>query len=243
MSIFYKTRSQVKGESQNNLNITPSNRTQHLDNELERNEIKIKENFTENDNILMNVPDEDRPVTLNETKKINIPNFNTSPTFIRNSNPLGNEITFKKSNCCDASPYNQVIGFEVSDDPFDEVIINDEFKNEEIDNNSDYRSVISSNVLSRINHSPRIMTNKNTDFSCASSNYSKSEYGSRFDSINNFPKLCNRNSLEDAEFEITNENSDGFTKFIETPKSKNLFSVSNMIKYQSNVSVIHILIR
>jgi uncharacterized coiled-coil protein SlyX len=107
--------------------------------------------------------------------------------------------------------------------------MDDEFTANENDNiYLDNQSVISSKIVSHIN-TPKMMSNiKNSiDQSFALSMYSKSEINSRLDS-NNILLTENNNvffpniNAEDTEFEITNENSDRFSKFIETPKSSNL---------------------
>jgi hypothetical protein len=146
------------------------------------------------------------------------------------------EITFKKNPNDNPSPENAVKNFEIKEEDNIEDT-NSEFKEDEIDESIESKSIISSNVMSRIGQMPHSNTMRMTENSFCS-NYTRSESGSRLDSINPFPTVYSRNTFE-AEMEITNENSDGFTNFISTPKSKNLITNSN-IRYHSNLNVFNI---
>ena len=135
---------------------------------------------------------------------------------------------------------NQIIATEESG-------IEDEFKKNEMSENEcashisssiDNKSVISSNILSHINH-PKMLGGLRGDMSFTSVN-TKSE-NSRFETMNNYlytenehmnnPFNMNPNKQiigEDQEFEMSNENYDGF-KFIETPKSSKLTGINSII--------------
>lgn len=136
----------------------------------------------------------------------------------------------------------------------EEAEVEDEFKEAELvdqshsnSNSSDFnQSVISSNVRSHI-RTPKMISNIKTDQSFFS-HYTKSE-NSRLDTNNILITENNhspfqhilKTNLDDTEFEITNEHSEGFHKFIETPKSSTLFpvnkSTSNNTQYVYNILI------
>jgi hypothetical protein len=105
-------------------------------------------------------------------------------------------------------------------------VVDDEFKESERDNrSSDNHSVISSYVLS----TPKMITGirTTTEQSYVVSNCTHSDV-SRLDTQNNI--LITEHNLspfvprmDETEYDITNENSDGFHKFIDTPKSSQFF--------------------
>jgi hypothetical protein len=150
-----------------------------------------------------------------------------------------NQLSYSENNN-ESSVYNQKVN--QSDQIItnalntEENVADEEFKDAEVnivDDESDTKSVISSNIRSHI-QTPKMISGfkSNADNSFALSSYTRSE-NSRMDTQNNIlmtehqqsPFILKPGNVnEDTEFEITNEHFDGFGgKFIETPKSSNLY--------------------
>ncbi len=133
------------------------------------------------------------------------------------------------------TPHSHVIAPEA--DRFnstEENIIEDEFEvNEDNNSNIERQSIISSKILSHVNN-PKMFGGIRSELD-QSINYSVS----RVETQNNILITESNTQLphiilgqDDTEFEITNENSERFQKFIETPKSSNI-NFSSTQKYNS----------
>lgn len=175
------------------------------------------------------------------------PNFNqeisnpaSNPNIISNSVSQGNSKIVSVSPISVPTSNNSDKNQKPTPLNITEENVEDEFAaNESDDVSSGNRSIISSNVLSHI-HTPKMISGikSSTEQSYMYSMYTKSE-NSRLDTQNNILMTDSNNTFiphahaEDTEFEITNENSDRFNKFIETPKSSNLFFSGSMARGNS----------
>jgi hypothetical protein len=144
---------------------------------------------------------------------------------------------FTASQISKQTPHSQVILPKIKADPFnssEENIVEDEFEvNEDNHSNVDRQSIISSKILSHVNN-PKMFGGIRSELD-QSVNYSLS----RVETQNNILITESNTQLphlilgqDDTEFEITNENSERFEKFIETPKSSNI-NFSSTQKYSS----------
>ena len=141
----------------------------------------------------------------------------------RETNEIKKSKNLEISSSSQFTPNSQIINPE--QDHFnttEENVIEDEFEVNEHGNIPDNHSVISSKILSHVNN-PKMFGGIRSELD-QSVNFSMSRLETHnnlliTESITQLPHI----GQEDTEFEITNEYSDRFEKFIETPKSSNIY--------------------
>jgi hypothetical protein len=187
-------------------------------------------------------------IPLDEGKRVHIAQYNSVPNNLRYSvgggvsQKEGVEFTFKKQDGIEESigtlqPSQRgsdkrnneniptVSPFEDVDD--DNVMVSEEFKESEQSVDYDCQSSVSSYIGSRLNKSiikkQTSGTLTGTENSFCSDNRSMILDTQHLITENFLQKITSRTLLEDEyDINITNENSEGFGKFIETPKTGNV---------------------
>jgi hypothetical protein len=199
-------------------------------------------------------------IPLDEGKKIRVSQFNSVPNNLLTSVnggitvKEGVEFTFKKQEIeanVDTSMIKQenevVIAENPEITPFEEIedeiaVVSEEFKDSEKSLECDNSSVVSSFIGSRLNKTlnkkPTSGTGTGTENSFISYSDNKSVALDTQNLITEtfLQKMTSRTLIED-EYDITNENSEGYGKFIETPKTGNIHLINNPFPRSKNSSL------
>jgi hypothetical protein len=194
-------------------------------------------------------------VPLDEGKKINIAQFNSVPNNLHYSIDVngnmthkeGVDFTFKKQEAEESNIPIETSKPDTEVNPFDEladdnVIVSEEFKDSEKSIDYDNQSVVSSYIGSRLNQSitkkptSNTITGTDNSFNSYSDNKSLILDTQNLITENFLQKITSRTLMED-EYDITNENSEGFGKFIETPKAYNIHLSNNPFPRSKHSSI------